>query len=42
MKQQDKNGYLYQQIYAELRGRILRGDIPAGGALPSYRFMSRK
>ena len=40
--QRDKGTYLYQQIYAELRGRIFRGDIPAGGILPSYRFISRK
>lgn len=33
---------LHQQIYAELRAMIFRGDIPAGEALPSYRFMSRK
>lgn len=33
---------LHQQIYTELRLQILRGDIAAGEALPSYRFMSRK
>ena len=33
---------LYQQIYAELRNQIFRGDIAAGELLPSYRFLSRK
>lgn len=33
---------LYQQIYAELRAQVFQGDIAAGEALPSYRFMSRK
>lgn len=33
---------LYQQIYTDLRLQILQGDIPAGTALPSYRFMRQK
>lgn len=33
---------LYQRIYKDLRIQILQGDIRAGAALPSYRFMRQK
>lgn len=33
---------IYEQIKAEIRGQILRGDLPPDGALPSIRTLARE
>lgn len=33
---------LHQQIYIQIREKILNGELPVGSKLPSYRFMNRR